>query len=122
MLCGIGVYEIRLLCDDPWVGGRGISLLEVIEMSLDQVFMLLTDRKYLKSNDKRSKKLLPLAAASLADKNGYIKGRSSDGSPIKGRITGKSLARQLMEKQEAKKKEEKQSKRRRKKGNKHHGN
>jgi len=57
------------------------------------------------------------------EKDGSIKGRAADGSPIKGRIVGKSLARQLMEKEEERKRQERarqkralKRKRRRKRG------
>jgi hypothetical protein len=42
-----------------------------------------------------------MAAVTLADKDGFVKGRAADGTPIKGRIAGKSLAKQLAEKAEA---------------------
>lgn len=106
MLCGIGPYEIRLLCDDPWVGGRGMSLSEVAEMSLDQIFMLLTDRSLLKSKGVRSKSYSPSESSALiADKDGYIKGRAKDGTPIKAKIGGKSLASRLREEAEKKRKD-----------------
>ena len=88
-------------------------------MSLDQVFMMLTDRKYLRNSKGRSLKMDPLQAATLSkDDDGMIKGRAADGTPIKARIAGKSLAKQMMEKAEQKKKESQQKKKRRR----HRGN
>lgn len=105
MLYGIGCWHIHLLCDNPWVGGRGYTPNQVAEFTLDQVLMLLTDRKYLTHS--RSETVEPLAATSMADKDGLIHGRDKDGKPIIGRIAGKSRARQLMEAAEARKDAEK---------------
>lgn len=99
---GITPWHLRILCDDPWEGGRGQSLESVEKMTLDQVLMLLTDRKLLQ----RRQRTVPAAmvAAIAAGPGGVIKGRAADGTPIQGKIGGKSLARQLMEAQEAEKK------------------
>jgi len=45
--------------------------------------------------------------------DGSIKGRAADGTPISGRIAGKSLARQLMEQEDEKRKQEELLKQRR---------
>lgn len=63
-------------------------------MTLDQVCMLLVERKSLLN---RERNVQPNTATALADKWGNIKGRAADGTPITGRIAGKSKARQLME-------------------------
>jgi len=64
--------------------------------------MLLTDRKILKSKQgRRSQTATPLAVIGMA-KDGKIKGRAEDGSEIRGRIAGKSVARQLMEEERKK--------------------
>ena len=39
-----------------------------------------------------------LEVASNVDKDGLVKGRAEDGTPIRAKISGTSLARQLMEK------------------------
>ena len=67
-------------------------------MTIDQILMRLTDKKLLEGKGKRGQAMLPMAAAALANKEGFIKGRAADGTPIKGRIAGKSLAKQLAEK------------------------
>ena len=80
-------------------------------MTLDQVLMLLTDRDLLL---RREKKIEAAAAGTLVDSDGMIAGRADDGSPIRGKIRGKSVARQLMEEQEKQRmKENKKQKRRR---------
>lgn len=45
----------------------------------------------------RTKEMDSLAAASLADEAGLIRGRAADGTPMKARIAGKSKAQQLRE-------------------------
>jgi ribosomal protein S6E (S10) len=80
-------------------GGHGYTPSQVGEMTLDQILMLMTDRKFLLN---RKNTVDPMQATSMADEDGVIKGRAADGTPIKGRIAGKSKARMLMEKQAAK--------------------
>lgn len=107
-MCGISVWHVRILCDNTWEGGRGYTPDQVSKMTLDNVLMLLTDRKILKAKEgRRGKKIMPLAASVMAGKDGMIKGRAADGSEIRGKITGKSKARQLMEAEEKKKKRRK---------------
>ena len=115
LLCGITPWHVRILIDDPWEGGRGQQLSEVKKMTLDQVLMALADRKVLKARQRRGgwTKAEPLAVAARADKDGLVAGRAADGTPIKGRIGGKSVARQLMEREAAK---QKQGRKRRRRG------
>ena len=95
LLYGISAWHVRLLCDNAFDGGRQYTPRDVGELTLDQVFMLLTDRKMLL---KRTSNLSALqAGSSLADKEGMIAGRAADGTPIKGRISGVSKARQMAE-------------------------
>ena len=75
-------------------GGRGYTPKEVGDMTLDQVLMLMTDRKQLLN---RKKTIPSLEAVNFAGKDGKIHGRAADGTEIVGRIAGKSKARQLME-------------------------
>ena len=83
-----------MLCDNVMEGGRGYTPQQVGEMSLDQVLMLLTDRKQLLN---RKKTIPSMEAVHLATKDGNILGRAADGTQIVGRIAGKSKARMLME-------------------------
>jgi len=107
-LCGITPYHIRLLCDDPWNGGKGQQLSEVCTWTLDQVLMMLADRKLLRAKMDKNKgagrKTSPAAVAASAGKDGMIRGRAADGTPILGRVVGKSKARQLMEAAQERKK------------------
>ena len=98
LLFGITTWHVRILCDNPWEGGAGYTPEQVYRMTIDQILMRLTDKKLLEGKGKRGQAMLPMAAAALANKEGFIKGRAADGTPIKGRIAGKSLAKQLAEK------------------------
>jgi hypothetical protein len=92
-------WHIRVLCDDPWNGGKGFQLSDVCNMTLDQVAMLLVDRKALQD---RKRQMMPLAVESLVDKDGNVRGVSEDGKVMHVPIGTKSLARQLMEAEAAK--------------------
>lgn len=107
-MCGLTPYHIRLLVDDPWEGGRGEKLREVANMTLDQVFFLLCDRKKMK---RRKGQIAP--AVARVDKDGFVKGRAADGTPIRGKVGGKSVARKLMEAAAERKKKESKPKKRR---------
>ena len=73
-------------------------------MTLDQIIMMLVDRKNLRRRSNvRTSKINPLAITGMA-KDGVIMGRAKDGTLIKGRIRGKSVARQLMEAEHKKRK------------------
>lgn len=93
---------MRLLCDDPWDGGHGFSG-DMGALTLDEIFMRLADRKVLRAkmvSGSVVKSTLDIAVR--ADKDGMVCGRTADGTAIKGRIRGKSVARQLMEEEAAK--------------------
>lgn len=107
---GIGPWHIRILCDHPWEGGFGYSPQQVGTFTLDQIFMLFANRKILRSRKKaRTTKLPSLQASQVTtpDGDGLVKGRDKDGNPMRAKIGGKSLARQLME-AEAKEQEQEQ--------------
>lgn len=107
MLGGITAYDLRLLCESGWNGGAGYTPNQIGQMTLDQIWFRLCNKELLKREvGKREEKMETLVAAGSlkADEDGLIKGRAEDGTPIKGRIKGKSVARQLME-EEAKKKQ-----------------
>jgi len=70
-------------------------------MSLDQIWSRLCKMDLLKQNvGGRTEEASPLIVAGTikTDKGGYIRGRAKDGTPIVGKIRGKSKARELMEK------------------------
>lgn len=98
LMCGLGPYHIHSLCVNDM--GMGFTPKQIGAMTLDMIFMLLADKKILrKSGKKRSaKKMFPAIG-----EDGIVKGRAEDGTAIEGRITGKSLARRLMEEEEQKK-------------------
>ena len=85
-----------MLTENPWEGGGGHTIEEVGQMTLDQIWFRLCDKKLLEGNpERRVTKTLPMAVE--PGKDGMIKGRDKHGNPILGRITGKSKARRLME-------------------------
>jgi len=103
LLVGVGrvdVWMLRLLCDNPWEGGGGHQPREVARWTPDQVWFRLCSRDLLKT-DGRTQTTEPMAVK--ADEDGMVVGRATDGTPIKGRIVGKSMARQLMEQAQARK-------------------
>ena len=64
-------------------------------MSLDQVMLMLADRKFLKD---RKKRMDPKATVMLpTSEDGLLVGRATDGSVIRRKVFGKSYARRLME-------------------------
>lgn len=77
----------------------GYSPQQVGAMTLDMIFMLLADIDNLRSRGvRRRQKVVSGAEASrFVGTDGYVKGRDKDGKPIKGKITGKSRASQLIE-------------------------
>jgi len=87
-------------------------------MTIDQILMLLCEKEILQN---RKKKVSALEASQLiSDADGTIKGRAADGTPIRGRIRGKSVVQELREKmaaEEAKKAPNKSGRRRRRRGN-----
>ena len=98
---GIAPRHIRILCDNPWDGGRGYTPEEVGRMTLDEIIMLLTDKKLLRVTGKtRVTKVAPLSVK--PDKDGMARGRAADGTPIRLRVGGKSLAQQVREREAAK--------------------
>lgn len=105
-----------MLTENPWNGGCGYTPLEVGQMSMDQIWSRLCDIDILKnSSGNHTLTVTPQAVPGIlsSDEDGLIAGRASDGTPIKGRIRGKSVARELMEREAARKQKEERRKRRR---------
>jgi hypothetical protein len=112
-MCGLGPREIRHLCENSWNGGHEYTPSQVGDMTMDQIFMLLTDTQSLRSAKKvRSKSVDPLAAPGI-DKDGRVKGIAADGTPIRGKIGGKSKVAMLKEKIEQEKQASRRNRRRR---------
>jgi len=103
LLVGMGkvnAWMLRLLCDNPWDGGGGFQPNDIAQWTSDQIWFRLCDRGLMKLGG-RTQSMGPFEVK--ADEDGMIKGRTPDGQLIKARVEGKSLARQLMEKEQAKK-------------------
>ena len=68
-------------------------------MTLDMVFMLLSDKTNLRSRDQRTKRMDSLQVSVIAS-DGLIKGRDVAGNLIYATVGGKSLAKQMIEESE----------------------
>lgn len=109
LLGGVTAQHLRRLCEPGWNGGAGYTPEQVGRMTLDQIWFRLIDAKVLEGKEsERTERVDPKAVQ--PDKDGMIRGRAADGTPIKGRIRGKSVARQLIEEAEARKEKEKRKK------------
>lgn len=115
LLCGIGPRHIRILCDNPWDGGRGYRPNDVGDMTLDQVFFLLCDRDNLRGMGKVRSKSAGIGSLPAPGKDGLIAGRDSKGNPIRLPVRGESLAarltREAQEKRDAARKPQEKKKR-----------
>lgn len=111
LLAGLTPRHIQLLCKGGLDGVYGYTPQQIGDMTLDQIFMLFAETKYLRGGRKR---VVPTSAHEVASmsKDGLIKGRDEEGKPIQRKVAGKSWARQLMEQEEAKRKAEEQKKER----------
>lgn len=88
-------WHIRMLTDNPWNGGAGLSYQQVARMTPDQVFHRICDRDLLKRQKGRRTAKTALVKP---DADGLAKGRAADGTPIRAKIGGQSLAKQIREK------------------------
>jgi hypothetical protein len=104
-MCGIGPSHIRRLCDNPWDGGFGYDPITVGNFTLDMIFMLLADKKFLRSVANERTIAMSAEEAGVLVKDGMAAGRADDGTPIRAKIVGKSLARTLTEKYQAEREE-----------------
>ena len=104
---GLSAWFVRVLCDNPMEGGFGYTPNQVGDMTVDQVLMLMADRKMLKH---RTKQIESLQMAQLANARGEIRGVAADGTEMRAHIRGKSKARALMEAAQARLEEKGQKK------------
>lgn len=104
LLCGLGPKHIRLLCDNPWEGGRGYRPSDVGDMTLDQVFFLLCDRDNLRGTGKNRVKTMSAGGTPLPGPDGLVAGRDAKGNPIRLPVKGESLAARLTREAQEKKK------------------
>jgi hypothetical protein len=104
-----------MLCENTFNGGGGYTPQEVGQMSLDQIWFRLCNIEILKRGDAEPVKTVGAQGVSglvTPDRDGYIKGRAEDGTPIKAKMSGKSLARMIREEQEEKARKEKRKEKR----------
>jgi hypothetical protein len=106
-----------MLCENPMNGGGGYTPEEIGLMTLDQIWFRLCDAEILKR--KTGFRVENISASSMKgnirpNKDGLYKGRDKDGNLIMGRVGGKSLNRQIMERVEREKKEKQKQDRRKK--------
>jgi len=112
LLGGLTAWHFRLLTENPWEGGAGYTLEQVGKMTLDQIWSRLCDLNLLK--EIRTETTSPLKATPKME-DGYVIGRDKDGGLIRGKIRGKSRARELMELKEKKQAERRKRRRKRRK-------
>lgn len=105
---GVTAWMLRALCEPAFEGGRGYTLDEVGQMSLDQICALLCSTDTIKRAAGRMS-ALEAAAAVRPGPDGLRAGRDAEGKPIRAKIVGKSKARQLMEAEEARKRQEQEA-------------
>lgn len=113
-----------MLQRNPWDGGCGYTPKQIGELTPDQVYFCVADKKILRSGNSRTDKYTSEQTASIAsDKEGNIKGRDKDGNPLNLKMEGESLARRLMREEAekaaqeaAKKRDSKKRRRRRRRG------
>lgn len=100
---------LKILQLSPWEGGCGYTPQQISEMTPDQIYFCLCEKKVLRRGAKRTTKYtgIEMAAYANADKDGFIKGRDAKGRPMKAKIKGESVVQRIMrEEAEAKAKAE----------------
>lgn len=75
-------------------GGYGYTPKQAGDLTIDQILMLMTDRKILAGNRRNTRSPLVMVASV---ENNLLSGRDTKGNPIKRMVKGISKARQLME-------------------------
>lgn len=91
---------LRVLCESPFTGGGGYSPREVATWTPDQVYFRAASVEAIGKQARQQVKST-WECVKLADKDGLIKGRAADGTPLTLPISkgGKSLASRLREQQ-----------------------
>ena len=113
---------IRILCESPNAfdsrarGNFNYTPKQVGDMTLDQIYMLLTDWKLLRQKGKgeRTKKVDSTGALMMVE-DGEVKVRTVDGKLLKLKSTGKSMA-QIVAERERKKREKKDQGKKKRRG------
>ncbi len=75
LMCGIGAREFKFLCDNPFSGGLGMSPQDVMNLTLDQIVLLLCPEENLPTSG--LKKMNP--GAMPQNNDGKVKVRGDDG-------------------------------------------
>lgn len=70
---------------------------QVGDMTLDEVYMMLTDKRYLRKGNEAKRTSKMSAAEVRTSDDGTVAGRAADGTPLRLKSKGKSKARMLME-------------------------
>lgn len=115
---------VRILCESPNAfdsrarGSFNYTPNQVGDMTLDQIFMLLTDCKLLRKKDKgnRTQEESAVGVLEMADNDGKVKVRASDGTLLKLKSTGKSMTQIIKEREQIKEKEQTKKNRKRRRG------
>lgn len=100
LMCGIGPAHIRHLCETEtaWGPVRCYTPQMVGDMTLDEIFVLLCDRKLLRSSSRQRRILVTAddAVGLINPKTGKIRGRTRDGQVFEATVGGESLAGRLI--------------------------
>lgn len=100
-----------MLIESSWEGGAGYTPQQVGEMTPDQVMFRLCDKTLLRQRSGRRRDHVdPMQVSRWAGADGRVRGVAADGTSIRARIAGKSLAQQVMEAELAKKRAERRKK------------
>ena len=114
MLYGITIQLLRVLCESPFNGGGGYTPRELATWTPDQIYFRAAS---VEAIGKRARQQVKSTwdCIKYANKDGMIKGRAADGTPLTLPINkgGKSLARRLREEQVAAEASQKGRRRRR---------
>lgn len=91
---GIAPAHVRLLCENQWDGGRSYTPQSVGDMTPDQVYLLLCDKRLLRLRGKRTVTMAPSEAIPVSA-DGRFKGRTEDGQVFYA-SRGESLASRMI--------------------------
>ena len=112
-MCGIGVYEIRILCESQWEGGGGYTPQQVGDMTPDQVYLRLIDKRRLRGGGIRQ----TMRSADAAELSGgrQIRGRLENGEVFYACSTGgaSSVAGAILEREKQNQEEQNHQEQRR---------
>jgi len=82
------------LCDNTLEGGYQYTPKQVGDMTLDQIFMLLADKKILRES-KKMRTEAKMTQSIDTDKDEVVNGRDRKDHPIKAKKAGETYARRL---------------------------